>query len=405
MAKRANGEGTLSRRKDKAGKTIGWRAAVTVGHNADGTQDRRWVSGKTQADVQEKLRAFQADLHGGMVADTEGLTVGDYLSRWADYKEQDGSKPNTVRSYRDAARLHIVPAVGRVKLEKLRPLDIEQLLGKMQKAGKSAASRAYTLRVLSMALRQAVRWQMVPRNVAEAVRPPKVEHPDMTTWTAVQVVTFLDSAQLHRMHAAFYLALLTGMRRGEVLGLKWEDVDFPRSRLTVRNNLVEVRGEGEAGKQHAGRQTVSSVRASLQTPKTKNSRRTIPLSPGTLSKLAEHKERQERERAAAGEAWQTQGFVFADELGSSVDPRLLYEWFRALVTGAGLPMIRFHDLRHTAASLMIRQGIPPKTVSDRLGHADVAFTLRVYAHLYEDQREAAAFDLADLFPVAAGGPN
>ena len=405
MAKRANGEGTLSRRKDKAGKTIGWRAAVTVGHNEDGTQDRRWVSGKTQAEVQEKLRAFQADMHTGMVADTEGLTVSAYMSRWADHKEQDATKPNTLRSYRDTVRLHITPHIGRIKLEKLRPLDLEQMLSKMQKAGKSAASRAYTLRVLSMALRQAVRWQMLPRNVAEAVRPPKVERPDMGTWTAVQVATFLDAAQLHRMHAAFYLALLTGMRRGEILGLKWEDLDFTRSRLTVRNNLVEMRGEGTTGKQHAGKETVSSVRSILQTPKTKASRRTIPLSPGTMSKLKEHRERQEQNRKAAAEAWQAQGFVFADELGNPTDPRTLYGWFRGLVTAAGLPMIRFHDLRHTAASLMIRQGISPKTVSDRLGHADVAFTLRVYAHLYEDQREEAAFDLTDLFPVAAGGPN
>ena len=405
MAKRANGEGTLSRRKDKAGKTIGWRAAVTVGHNEDGTQDRRWVSGKTQAEVQDKLRAFQADMHTGMVADTEGLTVSAYMSRWADHKEQDATKPNTLRSYRDTVRLHITPHIGRIKLEKLRPLDVEQMLSKMQKAGKSAASRAYTLRVLSMALRQAVRWQMLPRNLAEAVRPPKVERPDMGTWTAAQVATFLDAAQLHRMHAAFYLALLTGMRRGEILGLKWEDLDFTRSRLTVRNNLVEMRGEGTTGKQHAGKETVSSVRSILQTPKTKASRRTIPLSPGTMSKLKEHRERQEQNRKAAAEAWQAQGFVFADELGNPTDPRTLYGWFRGLVTAAGLPMIRFHDLRHTAASLMIRQGISPKTVSDRLGHADVAFTLRVYAHLYEDQREEAAFDLTDLFPVAAGGPN
>ena len=299
MAKRANGEGTLSRRKDKAGKTIGWRAAVTVGINEYGTQDRRLVSGKTQAEVQEKLRAFQADMHTGMVADTEGLTVSAYMSRWADHKEQDATKPNTLRSYRDTVRLHITPHIGRIKLEKLRPLDLEQMLSKMQKAGKSAASRAYTLRVLSMALRQAVRWQMLPRNVAEAVRPPKVERPDIGTWTAAQVATFLDTAQLHRMHAAFYLALLTGMRRGEILGLKWEDVDFTRSRLTVRNNLVEMRGEGTTGKQHAGKETVSSVRSILQTPKTKASRRTIPLSPGTMSKLKEHRERQEQNRKAA----------------------------------------------------------------------------------------------------------
>ena len=222
----------------------------------------------------------------------------------------------------------------------------------------------------------------------------------MQVWTAEQVAAFLAVSETHRMHAAFYLALLTGMRRGEVLGLQWDDVDFARSRLRVRNNLVEVRGEGTAGKQHAGKATVSSVRARIQTPKTDASRRTVVFSPGTMSKLKEHQAQQRREQAAAVEAWQGQGFVFASELGGPTDPRTLYGWFRTLVKVAGLPPIRIHDLRHTAASLMIRQGISPKTVSDRLGHSDVAFTLRVYAHLYDDQREEAAFDLSDLFPVA-----
>ena len=405
MPKRASGEGTLSRRKDKAGKTIGWRAAVTVGHHEDGTQDRRWVSGKTQTEVQEKLRALQADMHNGMVADTQGLTVADFMTRWTEHKERDGVKPNTVQSYRDTVRLYITPHIGRVKLEKLKPLDIERLLSKMQKDGKSAANRRYTLRVLSMALRQAVRWQMLPRNVADVISPPKAERPEMKVWTPGEVATFLSAAQVHRLYAAFYLALMTGMRRGEVLGLQWADIDFERSRLTVRHNLVEVHGDGVSGKQQAGKPTVSSIQVKLQTPKTAASRRTVALSPGTLSKLHEHQAQQERERTAAAEAWQGGGYVFASELGGPTNPNYFYDQFKKLARGEGLPEIRFHDLRHTAASLMIRRGVNPKVVSDRLGHTDPAFTLRVYTHLYDEQREEAAFDLTDLFPMAAGGPN
>ena len=405
MAKRANGEGTLSRRKDKAGKTIGWRAAVTVGINEDGTQDRRWVSGKTQAEVQEKLRAFQADMHAGTMADTEGLTVTAFMVRWADHKEREGLKPNTVQSYRDTARLYITPYIGRVKLEKLRPLDVEHMLSKMQKDGKSAVNRRYALRILSMALRQAVRWQMLPRNVADVISPPKAERPEMKTWTPEQVATFLDATQLHRLYAALYLSLMTGMRRGEVLGLKWEDVDFERSRLMVRNNLVEVHRDGVPGKKQAGKATVSSIRIELQTPKTAASRRTVALSAGTLSKLKEHQARQNGERKAAAEAWEENGYVFASELGGPTNPNYFYDQFKKLSKEAKLPNIRLHDLRHTAASLMIRRGISPKVVSDRLGHTDPAFTLRIYTHLYDEQREEAAFDLADLFPVAGGGPN
>ena len=130
MVKRANGEGTLSKRKDKSGKVIGWRAAVTVGYKPDGSQDRRWVCGKTQAEVQEKLRAVQSEIHTGMLADTEGLTLAAYLTRWYESKERAGVKPNTVQSYRDTGRLYIVPHIGRVKLDKLRPLDVEHVVSR-----------------------------------------------------------------------------------------------------------------------------------------------------------------------------------------------------------------------------------------------------------------------------------
>ncbi|WP_161881492.1 tyrosine-type recombinase/integrase [Deinococcus alpinitundrae] len=340
-----------------------------------------------------------------MVADTEGLTVADFMVRWTEHKERDGVKPNTVQSYRDTVRLYITPHIGRVKLAKLKPLDIERLLSKMQKDGKSAANRRYSLRVLSMALRQGVRWQMLPRNVADVISPPKAERSEMKIWTLEQVVTFLDASQVHRLHAAFDLALMTGMRRGEVLGLQWADIDFERSRLTIRHNLVEVHSDGVAGKQQAGKPTVSSIQVKLQTPKTAASRRTVALSPGTLSKLREHQAQQEWECSAAAEAWQDQGFVFASELGGPTNPNYFYDQFKKLAREAKLPNIRFHDLRHTAASLMIRRGLNPKVVSDRLGHTDPAFTLRVYTHLYDDQREEAAFDLSDFFPVAAGGPN
>ena len=405
MAKRANGEGTISRRKDKAGRTIGWRGAVVVGQKADGTLDRRWVSGKTQAEVEEKKRSMQANLHTGMVADTGGLTVATFMARWVEYKEHEGIKPNTVQTYRESVRLYIVPYLGKLKLEKLRPLDIEHMLSKMRKAGKSASRCAYTRLVLKMALQQGVRWQMLPRNVAEAVRPPKVERKDMQVWTPQQVATFLDTAQAHRMYTAFYLALMTGMRRGELMGLKWEDIDFERARLTVRNNLVEVQGEGIPGKERGGKATVTSRKAVLSTPKTKNSRRTIVLSPGTVFKLKEHQARQEVEQSQAAEAWQNEGFVFASEVGTHTNPDALSNLYGKLLKEADVPRIRFHDLRHTAASLMILRGIPPKTVSERLGHADVAFTLRTYTHLYDEQREEAAFDLSDFFPVAQGGPN
>lgn len=404
MGKRANGEGTISKRM-RNGKVVGWRAGVTVGYDQQGRQIRRWVCGKTQAEVQDGLRQFQTDLHQGTLADSGSLTVSAYLDRWLEHKEGEGVKPNTLRSYRDSARLYLKPYLGNTRLEKLRPLDVQHLLTRLRKAGKSPALIAYALRVLKMALRQAVLWQVVPRNVADAVRPPQRPQPEMQVWTEDQVTAFLRASEGHRLHAAFYLALMTGMRRGEILGLRWADIDWKGQQLRVRNNLVEVRVEPETDKKHAGKKTVSAVKTVSDTPKTRASRRRVKLSPGTVAKLQDHWERQQQERAVLGPDWEGQDFVFADEVGEPTKPRTLYGWYRQLVAQAALPPIRFHDLRHTAASLMISRGLDAKTVSERLGHTSVAFTLTTYTHLYEEQRSEAAFDLTDLFPVAPGGAN
>lgn len=404
MAKRANGEGTISKRL-KNGKVSGWRGAISVGYDPQGKPIRKTVSGKTQEEVREKMAALLAAQHTGMLADAKDLTVAAFFEQWIASKERDGIKPNTVRSYRDTARLYVTPRLGRKKLEKLTPLDVEANLTGLQKDGKSPQVLSYTLRITKMALRQAVRWQMLPRNVAEGIKPPKIIRSDLQVWTPEQVAAFLDQSQTHRLHAAFYLALMTGMRRGELLGLQWDDIDWERSRLKVRHNLVEERKEAKPGKMHAGKAAVSSVSLVLQTPKTAGSRRSVVLSAGTLSKLRDHQQRQAAERVNASEVWQPAAgtdFVFASEIGTATDPRNFYRWFGQILKEANVPRIRFHDLRHTAASLMILRGIPAKTVSERLGHADVGFTLRTYTHLYDEQREEAAFELSDFFPVAVG---
>lgn len=383
MGKRANGEGTMSRRKDRNGRTVGWRAAVTVGVKADGTPDRRWVSGKTQEEVRELLRQLVTAHHTGMLANAESMTVAEYLARWLEHKQRD-LKPNTLRSYRNTVRLYIEPNVGKIRLDKLRPLDVDRFVNALLRSGQSPAMAAYALRVLRMALRQAVVWEMLPRNVTDGVKPPRVRRPELTVWTPAEAARFLQVASSHRLYGAFYLALMTGLRRGEVLGLHWSDIDEERRRLKVRHNLVDTQ-EGLL----------------LDTPKTEASRRSVVLSPGTLDVLQAHRQRQAVERAALGRAYPAHDIVFASEVGTFTDPRNLERAYYSLILKAGVPRIRFHDLRHTAASLLIHKGVPPKVVSDQLGHTDVAFTLRVYAHLYDEQREVAALDWSDLKPARA----
>lgn len=395
MGKRASGEGTISKRI-RDGKVIGWRGGVTVGHDEQGKQLRRWVSGQTREEVVKELQARQRDLHDGKLNTKSGVTLGQYLDEWLDHKEGRGIRPNTLRSYRDSARLYLKPHLGRVSLEKLSPRDVEQLLVKLHKAGKSPAVTNYALRVLRMALKRAMHLGIVPRNVAVSVEPLRRERAEMSVWTAEQAQAFLDTTRTHRLHAAYYLAVMSGMRRGEILGLKWKDIDWEGRRLHPRQQILEVRRPGKEGKRHAGKETISSTSVELGALKTAKAKRRVILSPGTLARLREHQAAQSREKEELGPDWNDEGFVFADPFGRPTLPRTFYGAFRQLMDEAGVPRIRLHDLRHTAASLMIQQGIDAKVVSDRLGHADVAFTLRVYTHLYEAQREEAAFDLDDL---------
>lgn len=397
MAKNPNRAGTISKRI-KDGKVIGWRGGVTVGYDAQGHQIRKWVSGKTQAEVVDKLRMLQAEISVGNILNERDIDTTQHLDDWIQHKENRGIKANTLRSYRDTSRLYLKPHLGHKKLSKLRPIDIENLVATLRREGKSPALIQYVLRILRMALAQAVRWERMNRNVAEGVEGPEKEDRDFHLWTLEQSLLFLKTVKNHRLYALFHLALTTGMRRGELLGLKHQDVDWQRNRLLVRNNLVENRLAGIEGKLHRGQQTVSATQVVLQTPKTKKSKRIVTLSPTTIEALKEHLQKQQQEREYLVSDWQDEGFLFTNEVGEPILPRTLYGWFKDLTREAGLPEIRFHDLRHTAASLMIQRGLPPKVVSDRLGHKDVAFTMRVYAHLYDEQREEAAFDLEDMQP-------
>lgn len=314
----------------------------------------------------------------GMLADAEKLSVNDYMTRWLEAKVRD-VKPSTHLSYRSTARLYVAPRIGKIALERLRPLDLERMVAGLLESGQSARVAAYALRVAKMALKQAVLWQLVPRNVAEAVRPPRVARREMNIWTGAEARAFLESTRPHRLHALFALALTTGLRRGELLGLRWEDVDLVAGRLQVRRIVVHTQGTLELGE-----------------PKTATSRRTIPLASGVITVLREHRERQALERVAAGEAYRGEGFVFASEVGTLTHPRNLERVYYAQLKRSGLRRVRFHDLRHTAASLMILKGVPPKVVSRMLGHANVAFTLQVYVHVFEEQEAEATLDLGDL---------
>ena len=369
--KRGNNEGSVFQRKDGR-----WVAQLQVGFNTKGAPKFRTHYAETRKKADNKLVELKAAKLTGMLTDSEKLTVTAYLERWLEAKLRE-VKPSTHLSYASTVRLYIAPRIGKIKLEQLRPLDLERMVAGLLESGQSTNIAAYALRVAKMAFKQAERWQLVPRNVADAIKPPRVPKSEMACWNGAEVKAFLEPTKLYRLHALFVLALMTGMRRGELLGLRWDDVDFTGKRLHVKRIVVYTRGALELGE-----------------PKTAYSRRTIPIAPGVVRALLEHRERQALERKAVG--YQDQGFVFASEVGTPTHPRNVERMFHNRLKHSALRRIRFHDLRHTAASLMILKGVSPKVVSRMLGHASVAFTLQVYVHVFEGQREEATLDLEDL---------
>lgn len=271
-------------------------------------------------------------------------------------------------------RLHAIPIIGKTPLAKLSAQHLQALYARKLAEGLSPTTVQHLHEVLHRALNRAVRLGVVYRNVADMVDPPRMSHHEMATLTEEQSRILLDVAAGERLEALYILALTTGMRQGEMLALKWHDVDLDGATLQVRRNLQNVGGV-----------------YSIVEPKTKSGRRRIALPAVTAEALCAHQARQETERRQASEGWEENDLVFPNTIGRPLDGmNLIKYWFRPLLKRAGLPLIRFHGLRHTAATLLLGQGVNVKVVSEMLGHADVSITLRVYAHVMPHMQQQAA---------------
>ncbi len=284
-------------------------------------------------------------------------------------------KARTAHDYNYNLQKYIIPKIGSLKLEKVTPLHIQRFLSEV--AAAVSPDRANKCRrELLGAFKQAVRWDLIPRNPVDAVAPLKHERREMTLWTPQQAAAFLDRARSHRLYALFYVAMSTGLRSGELLGLRWEDVQSDR--LLIRQNFVKV-----------GSSLI------VDTPKTKKGRRVVAISPDVLEVLDAHHKRQDSERLPS---WPVSGLVFVSETGTPLNPDNLRRLRNKFMDDANVPRVRLHDLRHLHASVAIRNGVDPKVLADRLGHARASFTLDVYTHLFEEQRANSAVSLLDFLP-------
>lgn len=356
--RRGNGEGTITRRKDGR-----WEARYTI--TTEAKPKRKVIYGKTRAEVAEKLTKAMADRDGGLTFAAGSLTVREYLTRWLNDSVRGSVKPITFESYERLVRVHIAPALGRTKLKDLGPAHLQGFYRNRLDAGLSPRTVQYLHVLVHRALKQALRWNLVSRNVAEAVDPPKVHKEEMRPLSPAEARSLLEAAREDRLEALYVLAVHCGLRQGELFALRWDDVDLEVGTLRVNRTL-----------------TVTKDGPTFTTPKTPKSRRSVRLTAGAVGALKRHSERQAQEMVKVGTLYQDQALVFASEVGTPLDRHnVSSRSFKPLLKRAGVPEIRFHDLRHTCATLLLCKGVHPKFVQELLGHATVAITLDTYSHM------------------------
>ena len=366
--RRSKGEGSVYRRKD----------GRVVGEYEDARGKRRYISGKNKAEVKTKLRKALADRDEGIAYDAENLRVGEYLGRWLEDSVKDTVRQRTHERYESLVRVHISPALGRVKLKALTPAHVRSLYRKRLEAGLSAQSVLHIHRVLSKALKQARDDGLVPRNAAAPVKPPSPRREEIRPLSQEQVQTFLKAVSGDRLEALYVVAITTGLRQGELLGLKWEDLDLDAGTLQVRRTLSETRdGRG------------------FEPPKSGKGRG-VRLTRRAVTALRSYRKAQLEERMARASLWRENGLVFASEAGTPMLRRNMMRHYKIRLLRAGLSDgFRFHDLRHTCATLLLRQGVHVKFVQELLGHSDVSLTLNIYSHILPDMGDTAAEAMED----------
>ena len=372
MAKNGNGEGGITRHKKSGLYMARYTVQTTAGSK------RKTLYGKTRSEVAAKLSRALADREGGLTYDAGKQTVGEYLARWLSNSVRDTVRQRTYERYESIVRVHLAPAIGKVKLKALTPDHVRGLYREKLDGGLAPRTVLHIHRTLSKALKQATDDGLIPRNAAALVKPPRPRREEIRPLNREQVQALFEAARGDRLEALYVVAVTAGLRRGELQGLKWEDLNLEAGTLQVRRTLSEPKGGYifEAPKSGKGRNIRLTQRATLA--------------------LRDHRKRQLEERMRLGTLWQDHDLVFPSGAGTPVSGGNLNRAFKAHLERAELASTtRLHDLRHTCATLLLRQGVNPKFVQELLGHGDVSLTLNVYSHILPDMGDIAASAMDD----------
>lgn len=358
-------------------KDLYYQGSIMVGRRPDGRPDRRYIVGDTRREVQDALARILADAQQGTLPSPQRLTVSQYLQRWLEHVRPPVVELRTWKGYESLVRLHVAPQLGALALKQLRPLHLQELYTARLRAGRHPKTVLNIHRCLRTALQQAVRWGLLALNPADATQPPAAESGEQGFLTVDQARTLLQALESERLGPLILTGLLCGLRAGEVTALRWRDLDTDHGDVVVHQTVWWTKGG-----------YVFKARP-LHRPRARRVRRvTLPAS--LLPILRAHRDRQLFEQRAYADTWQDLDLVFPDEIGRPVRPDRLLRQLRRILAAAGLPPIRFHDLRHSAATIMLAAGVPVRDVSAQLGHSSAKLTLDLYGHVLPGAQPGAA---------------
>lgn len=383
MAKKANGEGSVNRYKN------GWRATITLGRGVDGKLIRKQFYGKTKLEVLKKVDEFKVKNTLGLSTKDDKLTIQEWIKTWLEQYKMNDCRPSTMERYLGIYKNYIEGTnLGIIKLKDLKPLTLQNYYNDLvKKKNKTPDTIKVINKVLSGGMKQAQKEQLILNNPCLAVTLPKIQAKnEVMTFTIDEQKLFLNQLEGNRDKCIFSLALGSGLRLGELLGLKWSDIDFESRQITISRSIKRVKCFDE--------NSTTKTKIIEQLPKTKYSFRTIPLPEVTINELKRHKNMTLKEKLKAGEIYIDSNLVFPNEIGGYIDARNLSKRYRRVLKKANIPYRKFHALRHTYATRLFENGVSLKVVQVLLGHSSMEITANIYTHVLQDEK-VRAVDVLD----------